>query len=273
MTVVVADSACDLPPDRVSAGSIVVVPLTVAFGTESFLDGVELRPEDFWARAEAELPTTASPPPQVFAEAYERAAREGADGVVSLHVSGELSRTVESARRAAGEASIPVEVVDTRSVSLGEGLVVLVAAEAARSGMGVREVAAAARSAAGRLSVAVVLETVEFLKRGGRVGRARAALSELLRIRPVLSLDGGEPVLAARARTRARALDALLGMTPRPAESAAVLHSGAPEADEMARRVEETCGVRPLVSLIGAVTGSHLGPGALGVAVLRPPLD
>jgi DegV family protein with EDD domain len=270
---VVTDSACDLPADVSERHGIHIVPLTVVFGTRSYLDRVDLQPEEFWSKAAETFPTTASPPPQAFLDAYERAAAEGASGVVSVHLSAELSRTAVSAGQASALASIPVEVVDSRSVSLGQGLVAVAAADAARTGMDVREVAAAARSAATRLTVAVVLETVEFLKRGGRVGRARAALSELLRIRPVLSLDGGEPILAARARTRVRALDALLGMLPGEADAAALFHSGAAEAEVVAGRVEETCGIRPLMALIGPVTGSHLGPGALGVAVLRPPLD
>ncbi|HEX2030655.1 MAG TPA: DegV family protein [Actinomycetota bacterium] len=268
---VVTDSAADLPPDAAASAGVTVVPLTVTFGDEAFLDGVELPPEAFWERVRGggELPTTASPSPEAVRGAYERARADGAAAVASIHVSGKLSRTVDTARLAAAEASLPVDVVDTRSVSAGQGLVVLAAAGAATAGAGLDRVVAAATSATSRLAVAAALETVDFLRRGGRVGAARAALSELLRIRPVLSLDDGEPVLAARARTRRRAIDEALARAAGPAEAAAVFHAGAREAEDVADRLARATGVRPSIGVIGAVTGTHLGPGALGVAVIR----
>ncbi|HEX9823124.1 MAG TPA: DegV family protein [Actinomycetota bacterium] len=270
MIAVVADSAADLPPGL--APAISIVPLTVRFGSNEFRDGVDLPATAFWERVDAgpEFPTTASPPPAALLEAYRAAAERGAAGVVSVHVSGKLSRTAESARMAGGEAPLPVEVVDSRSVSLGEGLVALAASEAAEAGGDLAAVAATARGAVARLEVYALLETVDFLRRGGRVGRAKAAVTDLLRIRPILSVEDGEPVLVARARTRGRALDEVLERAAGPAEAAGVLHGGASEASEVAARVREACGVEPIVTLIGAVTGTHLGPAALGVAVLRP---
>lgn len=264
-----ADSACDLPPDH--ATGISVVPLTVSFGAESYLDGVDLSPERFWdlVRTSPEHPTTASPSPRSFLEAYGRAADEGAEGVVSIHVSSRLSRTVESARTAAAEAPIPVEVVDTGSVSLGQGLVAREAARvAAEEGADLERVSRVAREAADGLEMVAFLETVEFLRRGGRVGRAKAALSSLLRIRPVLSLRDGEPTLVGRARTREGAVAELLRWVRGPAHAAAVWHAEAEEVERVAAEVEEATGVAPLVAPVGAVTGAHLGPGALGVATL-----
>jgi fatty acid kinase fatty acid binding subunit len=267
---VVADSACDLPPHRAQEAAIRLVPLTVTFGEESFLDGTELSPERFWDRvADGAFPTTASPSPQALVDAYEGTTAQGALGVVSVHLSAHLSRTGETARVAAASASVPVVVIDSRSVSMGQGLVALAAAREAQRGADLEAVATAARSAADRLTVAAMLDTVEFLKRGGRVGPARAALSDLLRIRPVLSLEDGEPVLAARARTRGRALDEALRMVAGPAEGAAVFHARAPEAGQIAERLADACGVIPEVGLIGAVTGAHLGPRAVGLAVIR----
>ena len=270
MTVaVVADSACDLPPGE----GITIVPLLVAFGDQSYLDRVEIEPERFWTllAERPDFPTTSSPGPAAFADAYRRAAAGGAEGVVSVHVSARLSRTVESARRAAEESDALVEVVDTRSVSLGQGLVARAASRAAAGGASTREVAEAARAAARGVTLVAVLDTVDHLRRGGRLGRARAALSDLLRIRPVLTLEDGEPTLVSRARTRGRALGEMLRLVAGPAVEAAVLHSGAPEVEEVAAEVERACGVTPLICAIGAVTGSHLGPRALGVAVLREP--
>ncbi|HYU56962.1 MAG TPA: DegV family protein [Actinomycetota bacterium] len=271
MIAVVTDSAADLPLDLAARHGVRVVPLTVAFGTEALDDGTGLPPETFWDRiaAGAGVPTTASPPPEALARAYRAAAEEGAEGVVSIHLSRALSRTVETAAAAGRDAPIPVEVIDSASVSLGQGLVVLAAA-AAGAGGSVGEASAAARRAVAGIEVFAVLETVDFLRRGGRVGAAKAALSDLLRIRPVLTLAGGQTSLVARARTRSRAIAEVLERTRGPAEAAGVLHSRAPEVEDVARAVREACGVEPIVSLIGAVTGSHLGPGAIGVVVLRP---
>ena len=247
-----------------------MVPLTVAFGTESFLDGVDLSPTEFWDRVErGEHPTTASPSPGAMAEAWSAAAGPG--GVVSVHLSASLSRTVDTARAAATGAVSSVEVVDSRSVSMGQGLVAIAAARAAAGGAGLAEVTEAARAATDRLSVGAILETVEFLRRGGRVGKAKAAMSDLLRIRPVLSLEDGDVVLAGRARTRRRAVDEVLARVGGPAEAAAVFHARAPDVDDVVRLVRDATRVEPLVGLIGPVTGAHLGPGALGIAVMAPP--
>jgi DegV family protein with EDD domain len=243
----------------------------VAFGAESFLDGQELSAGAFWERigGTTVLPTTASPSPHALLSAYRDAARATADGVISVHLSGKLSRTADTARLAARDSPLPVEVVDTRSVCAGQALVVLAAARAASAGAPLEEVAGEARGAIARLVVAAVLDTVDFLKRGGRVGRGKAAMSELLRIRPILSIEDGEPVLVARTRTRSRAIEELLDRVCAPAEAAAVFHSHAPEAEDVASRVGERCGVGPAIGLIGAVTGTHLGPRAIGVSVLR----
>jgi DegV family protein with EDD domain len=267
---VVTDSACDLRPTDAVAAGIRVVPLTVTFGDRSFRDGVDLAPEAFWHRVASEttFPTTASPSPAALADAYRAAAGEGADAVVSVHVSGKMSRTADTARLAAADAPVPVEVVDSGSVSMGQGLVALAAARSAAEGAPVARVATVARRAAAALVVAALLDTVDFLKRGGRVGRAKAALSELLRIRPVLTMEDGEPSLAARARTRGRAVDEMVSLTGLPAHDAALFHSGAPEVEEVAARLEAAWGLRPRVGWIGAVTGTHLGPRALGAAVL-----
>lgn len=272
MTVaVVTDSACDLPPE--AAEGIAVVPLHVAFGGETYRDREELSAEEFWARMDegGGLPTTSSPGPDAFLEAYARAAEEGAAGIVSVHLSERLSRAIQSARAAAERGPVPIEVVDTRSVSLGQGLVARAAHRAAADGADLAAAAGAAREAATRLEVVAMLDGVDHLRRGGRVGRAKAALSGLLRIRPVLGMEEGEPALVGRPRTRSRGVEDLLARARGPALATGVLHSGAPESEDLAERVEEATGSRPLLSLVGAVTGTHLGPRALGVAVLRPP--
>lgn len=271
MTVaVVTDSAADLPPSLARDLGVAVVPLTVSFGDRGYLDGVDLDAAEFWARVETdpEFPTTASPPPDAFARAYAEAAERGADGVVSVHLSGELSRTLQSAASAARDARVPVEVVDSRAASLGEGLVAIAAAWAARAGGRLEEVAAVARSCPPRTRMYAMIDRVEFLRRGGRLGAAKAAFSDLLRIRPVLTLTDGVPELVARARTRSRAIAEVLARTATRAEAAAVIHSDAPETADVVSRVREATGVEPVEARVGAVMGAHLGPRAVGVVVL-----
>jgi DegV family protein with EDD domain len=267
---VVTDSAADLPRPLADSLGIRAVPLTVSFGERSFLDGEELSAAEFMERVSAgtEFPTTASPPPEAFARAYAEAFARGAGGVVSVHLSGELSRTVDSARAAARDAPLPVEVVDSRGVSLGEGLVAVAAAWAARAGGRLEEVAAVARSCPPRTRMFAMIDSVEFLRRGGRLGATKAAISDLLRIRPVLTLADGVPEVVSRARTRSRAIADVLERASVPAEAAAVIHSDAPEAAEVIDRVRDATGVEPLEARIGAVIGAHLGPRALGVVVL-----
>ena len=267
---IVTDSAADLPSGLAEAEGIGIVPLTVRFGDRTFHDGVDLPMEEFWGRiARGELPTTASPSPLELLERYSAAEVAGAVSVVSIHVSGALSRTAETARLAAADAPLPVAVVDSRSVSLGQALVVRAAARRAAEGADRSDVAAEAERAVADLRVSAFVDTVEFLQRGGRVGKARAAISDLLRIRPVLSLEDGEPTLAARPRTRGRAVQELVERLGSPATACAVFHGGAPEAGALATELSRRCGVEPLVGEIGAITGTHLGPRSLGAAVVR----
>jgi DegV family protein with EDD domain len=266
---VVTDSAADLPHALARSLGIRVVPLTVSFGDASFLDGVDLTAKAFWARLETDpaFPTTASPPPAAFLAAYREAAEAGAEAVVSVHLSGELSRTAESARAAATESPVPVEVVDSRGVSLGEGLVAVAAARAAALGMGLRDVSRVAARAPARTRMFAMLDTVESVGRGGRFATPNAP--EQLRIRPVLTLVDGRPELVSRARTRSRAIAEVLARTAGPAEAAAVIHSGAPELGAVASAVREATGAEPVEAVIGAAMGAHMGPRALGVVVME----
>jgi DegV family protein with EDD domain len=267
---VVTDSAADLPAELAREAGITVVPLVVTFGDRSFADGRDLGPEEFWRLGASTYPTTASPSPAAFAAEYAALVERGREGAVSVHLSSELSSVLHNARAAASEAALPVRVLDSRSVGVGLALVVLEAARVARSGATAEEVAAGAEDAAHRVELYAALDTVEFLRRGGRVGTARALLSDLLRIRPVLTLRDGVPTLVAKARTSSRAMEEAVARAAGPAVASAVGHALAPDADRVAAQLEEACGVRPHVFRLGAATGSHLGPGAVAVAVLRP---
>jgi DegV family protein with EDD domain len=266
---VVTDSACDLPPAAAAEAGVTIVPLLVTLGSQSFLDGVELTADEFWRRVEeGTVPTTASPSIGAFREAYRQAADRGASGVTSVHLSGALSRTADTARQAARDAPLPVAVVDTGSVSAAQGLVALAAAGVAAAGASREDVTRAAHGAVARLRLAAVVDSADFLARGGRVGPASTAVTGSLRIRPVLTIRQGRPVLHSRARTRSRAIDDAIEVVAGPAEAAAVFHSGTPEADDVAARLAGITGVEPLVGPVGPVTGTHLGPRALGLAAI-----
>ncbi|MDE3096463.1 MAG: DegV family protein [Chloroflexota bacterium] len=274
MTVsVVTDSTSDIPLELRAELKIDVVPLTISFGGEAYRDGVDLTADEFYARlATAKvLPATSQPPPALFRYAYEHLASRG--DVVSVHLSHKLSGTVDTARHAAEEvAPGRISVVDTGSVSMGLGLCVLAAARAARAGGSREQCVAAAESTARRLHVAVALETLEFLRRGGRIGRAQAFLGGLLRLKPVITVRDGEVVPLTRARSRAKALDelyALVAHAERVTEIA-VLHTTTPDdAAHLAERARAASpDARLVVGRFGPALGVHGGPGMVGIAVV-----
>ncbi len=270
---VVTDSSCDLPDDLLDRAGVAVVPLTIRFGGEELIDREEISPEDFWRRLPAarELPQTAAPSPGAFEAAYHRQAAAGADGVVAVCLSGALSGTLQSAQVAAEAvaADIPVRVVDSRLASAALGLAALRAAETAAAGGGLDEVEAAAVAAAAASGVLGALDTLEYLKRGGRIGGAQALLGELLAVKPLISLEDGMVVPAGRVRTRRKALAALLdhvrALAPR-LDAVVVIHGAAPDVDGFAADVAAVVPPeRITVSLLGPVVGTHAGPGLIGV--------
>lgn len=277
MTVhIVTDSTSDIPAELVAQYGITVVPLTIAFGSESYRDGVDLQPDEFFARLQAtkQLPTTSQPPPALFQHAYEHLISRGE--VVSVHLSHKLSGTIEAARMAAREvAPDKISVVDSGSVSMGLGMCVLAAARVAQDG-GTRELCvAAAESVAARLHVAVAFESLEYLRRGGRIGRARAFLGGLLRLKPILTVKDGEAFPVTRARSRSKAIDELFALTEKhaPIEEMVVLHTTTPaDVEALAARVRAAYPSVPLhLGRFGPVLGVHGGPGMLGIAVVEAP--
>ncbi len=205
---IVTDSACDLTEDLVKQHDVLVVPLTIRFGAEEFEDRSELTPDEFWHRCKGkgDLPGTAAPPPGMFMEAFQRAATEGAEAVLCLTLSSKLSATYASAVTAADTfTGIPVHVVDTRSVTMGQGLIVIAAAEEAAAGAGIEQLVAASEDRTSRTRVFGVLGGLDFLQRGGRIGGAQALLGSLLSIKPVIMVKDGEVAEESKQRTRTRA--------------------------------------------------------------------
>jgi DegV family protein with EDD domain len=273
---IVTDSACDLTEELAKQHDVIVVPLTIRFGTEEFEDRTELSPEEFWRRCKGkgELPETAAPSPGTFMAAYERAATEGADSVLCLTISSKLSATYASAVTAADSFSgIPVRVVDTRSVTMGQGLMVIAAAEEAAAGAGLDQLAAATEDRSTRTRVFGVVGGLDFLQRGGRIGGAQALVGSLLSIKPVIVVKEGEVAEESKQRTRSRALAYQVAKVTgeAPLERLAVCDGANDDLDAVLAGLQKVPTQHPLLSVqLGPVVGSHTGPNTVGVCYIVP---
>jgi len=272
---VVTDSTADLPPELVAELGITVVPLRVIFGDESFRDGIDLTSDEFFRRLQEapELPTTSQPSVGEFLQVYEELAQR-TDRIISIHVSSRFSGTVVTARTAAQSlaARCSIEVIDSNSASMAMGFAVIAAARAARDGADLDACAEAARSVLRRQRLAVVVDTLEYLRRGGRIGRAQAFLGGLLRLKPILTIRDGEAYPLARVRTHRRALEEALRICLDQGEvvEATVMYTTRPEdAEYMTNEVARRCPGIPIhTGKIGPVIGVHGGPGLIGLAVI-----
>lgn len=276
---VVTDSTCDLPRELVESLGLRVVPLSVTFGDETLIAGVQLSPSDFYARLAASdtLPTTSQPAPAWFEEAYADCVDDGYTHVVSLHCSAALSGTVALARDRARQAEIDVEVVDTRLVGSALGAAALAAHRVAEAGGGPHEVVAAAERVREAAASLIVVDTLDHLRRGGRLTGAQAAIGTALKVKPILHLTpDGRVEVRERTRTWARALERVGVLAAEAAEAAGdrpvdvtVAHAVAPaRAEQLWAVLERHVRLgRRLETLIGPVVGSHVGPGAVGVVV------
>jgi DegV family protein with EDD domain len=273
---VVTDSTSDLPKQAAVDAGLVVEPLNVHFGGEVFRDGVDITAEAFYKRLVTAnpLPTTSQPSVGAFLETYERLAREGATGIVSVHISAKLSGTYNSAIQAKAEfkGRIPIEVVDTEQASLGLAFTAMAAAKAAKGGASARQVAEVVKAAAKRAHFFGTVDTLDYLVKGGRIGKAQAFLGGVLKIKPVISIHEGVAHPVERCRTLAKALDRMVEIAREaaPLESIGVLHSTTPDvAQTLAERVKELSpDGKVLIAQFGPVVGTYLGPGALGIGLL-----
>jgi DegV family protein with EDD domain len=270
---IVTDSSCDLPDEVVARHRLTVVPLTIRFGDEELVDREELSKDEFWERltgGEA-LPETAAPSVGRFLEAFGRLSTEGADGVLVICLSSEVSATHQAAVLAAeGYAGgIPVRVVDSRLVSAALGLVVVEAAEAAAAGATIAETEQIAREAAANSNLLATLDTLEFLKRGGRIGAAAAFFGSLLDLKPLIAFAGGVVAPAGRVRTRRKAVAAILDHVSGIADqiqSLSVIHSDPDDLETFQQALAELYPGDTMVARLGPVVGTHAGPGVVGVA-------
>jgi DegV family protein with EDD domain len=274
---IVTDSASDLPPAAAKAADIEVVPLALMFGRETFKAGIDLSTEEFWRRMtapDAPFPTTATSAPGDFRAAYERAFAAGADAIVSIHVASTLSGTMKAAEIARG--MLPdrdIRVVDTGSASMGQGLLAQMGAEMAARGATADEIVGVVEDRKRDLDLYVALDTLDYLKKGGRISGARAAIGTLLSVKPIITIRDGQVETADKPRTRGKARERVIQLlTQRPAERLAVLYT--PPADgeafcrELAARAVGLDGTQISIQPVGASVGPHLGPGCVGGVVL-----
>lgn len=274
---IVTDSTADLPPETARELNVSVVPLSVIFGDEELLEGIDISTELFYERLvrSKELPTTSAPSVGQFVKVYEEALKE-ADEIVSIHISSKLSATHNNAAQAARQLSdtgAQIEVVDSGLVSLGLGMLVRAAARAAQEGHGIEEIRKLVQEMIPRVHILVALDTVEYLRRGGRIGRARAFLGSMLKVKPILSIRDGEVAPEERVRTKKAAHERLIQIAtsyPRVVEFAIAYSTNAHDAEELRRKLAEAePGAKIHMSKVGPVIGVHGGPGVLGVGILQ----
>jgi len=270
---IVTDSSSDLTTDELGDLDVEVVPLTVRFGDEEFTDGLDLTVAEFYRRmAESDqLPQTACPSPGAFEDAFTRAGEGGADAVVCINISGELSNTIQSAQTASDAVAgrIPVHVVDSRSVSSGLGTMVLEAARAARAAADVEVVLAKVRSLLPKTHVIAALNTLENLRKGGRIGGAKAMLGSMLSMKPVIDITGGEVRESGKPRTRRKAMHLLYErmLEAGSIDHVAVMHGGAHDIGEFLDLIASKF-PRDSIRLgqLGAIIGTHGGAEIIGVS-------
>lgn len=277
---IVTDSACDVPPDAAAALGITVVPVFINIGEQSYLDGVELSRAEFFANLTSypTIPTTAAPASGALAAVYRQLAAEGATHIISMHIAATLSATYNAARLGAEEVRdlVPVTLVDTQQLAMGAGLLVIAAAEAVAAGQTVDEIIRAIAARIPRTHVIAVLDTLEFLRRSGRVNWAQFGIGTLLKIKPVVDAHQGAVTMAARVRTSQRAVEKVLELlaAAAPLERVAVLYTdtrAAAEAlrDQAAHLFPAAADTTPMQ--ITPAIGAHIGPRAAGFAFISAP--
>lgn len=276
---IVTDSTSDIPDELRERYGIVTVPLTVQFGTDVYRDGIDLTPEEFFARQEAgPFPTTAQPPVGAFEEVYRQLKEEDATGVCAIIFSAKLSGTYNSAALAARnlEGEFPVEVIDTQSASMGVGYLALEAARMAEGGATLEAIGARVRDLAPDIEVLFLVETLKWLERGGRINKAKSLLGSVLSIKPLLRLHEGQLEPFQQPRTRSKAIEAMIEWIksfPDPA-GVTVFHDGTPGtraetegiADRLAASIPRD---RITITHYSSIYAVHIGPRATGAIVLK----
>lgn len=274
---IVTDSTADLTPDEAAALGVTVVPLTVFFGDDAFLDGIELDSASFYDKLQKakDLPRTSQPSPASFQEAYTRLIAEGTDGIISVHLSSKLSGTYQSACTArdtmpADVRKVPIEVIDSLSISGGMALSISKAAEEAKQGLSLEEIKNHLIERLSRTRILAVLDTLEYVKRGGRIGAARALLGNMLSVKPILTLKAGAVVPVEQPRTRSKAYARIAQLTSEllPFEDLVIAESNAEVGEQLAAALKPVYPEPIRRYNLGAVLGTHTGPGTAAVIIV-----
>jgi DegV family protein with EDD domain len=273
---IVTDSTCDIPPATAAELGITVVPAYINIGSKSYLDGIELSRADFYSGLPTyeSQPTTAAPAPGTFAETYERLASEGVNEILSIHVAASLSGMLNAASVGAQSSLGPaVTLYDSQQVTMGLGLLAMAAARAARAGSSMQELVQILDGLRGRTYVLAVLDTLEYLRRSGRVSWAEFGLGTLLRIKPLIRVHLGQVTIEEKVRTRTRAVERLLERVGEmaPLGALGLLHIRGEQVLEQFReqiRFLYPEGQTPSESEVTPAIGAHVGPGGLGVAFI-----
>jgi DegV family protein with EDD domain len=276
---VVTDSVSDLEPAEAAERGIVVVPLYVTFGDREFRAGVDLSSKEFWREltaAGAAFPKTSAPPPGAFRDTFDRLFEDGAEDIIYIGVSSKLSATVASAKVARdglpADRQAHVHIIDSATASMGITLLAQMAVELAGQGKSANEVVSEIERRRDDVKLYVMLETLEYLRRGGRISPARAAIGNVLSVKPIITVEDGAVETADRPRTRSRARARLLELLgAHKVEQVWLLHGEADGMDEFAVDLSKTTGfprAQMSTHLIGPSVGPHVGPGAYGAIVL-----
>lgn len=274
---IVTDSTADFTVEQAKALGITIVPLTVSFGDESYLDNIELDNARFYEKLQEskELPRTSQPAPAKFQEAYLKLIEEGADGILSVHLSSKLSGTYQSACTARDtlpdEAKkIPIEIVDSQSVSVGMSYAIRKAAAEAQEGASMADIKSHLVDCLERTHILAVLDTLEFVKRGGRIGAAKALLGNMLSVKPIISLKDGEvvPIEQPRTRTKAFARIAQLLEEMKPLENVSIAEASEEIGEQLAAVLKAAYPAEIERTKLGGVLGAHTGPGTAAISIV-----
>jgi len=272
---IVTDSASDISLEEAEDLGIEIVPLSVRFGEAEYTDLVDLSVSDFYQKmSESDLlPSTAAPSPGAFEAAFKKCAEAGAEGVICINLSLALSATGQAAQLAADALAdtLPVKCIDSKSITCGLGTIIRKAADAAKNGGSMDEIVSLVENLATRTRIFATLDTLENLKKGGRIGGAKAMLGTMLQFKPCLDLSSGEVVEAGRQRTRKKSLIWLKEVLEGESEISelSIIHGDAPDVEEFATLISDIVPKEQIrINQLGAVIGTHGGPRVLGVTYL-----
>ena len=270
---IVTDSSADLPEEVTKELGITVVPLYVRFGNDVYRDGIEISGDEFYRRLQSDPihPSTIQPSPQDFFDFYQKLGPE-ADGIVSIHISNKLSGTCNSALQGKKmiEEGCPIEVIDSQTLTMGLGLIVMAAARAAKAGRSMPEVVDEVKQMIPRVHLLFTLDTLKYLALGGRIGKAKALLGAVLNVKPILAIKEGEVVPAGQVRSRSKGIDRLFDFVQGASsiqDLAIIYNTTLNEAQTLAEHIAPLFAKEQIMTArLGPVLGVHAGPGALAIA-------